>query len=101
MFYDDSVEAVLRDVPASWIGHKVISSQVNYHERAVFDQLARDYWSWFTEDGVRTEANFVVWVGGVEADYYMTKEAADLSAQILRNDGYDDVAVKSTKGGGE
>ena len=51
MFYDDSVEAVLRDVPASWIGHKVISAQVNYHERAVFDQLARDYWSWFTKDG--------------------------------------------------
>lgn len=41
----------------------------------------------------RTEAKFVVWIGGVEADYYMTKEAADLTAQILRNDGYDDVVV--------
>jgi len=43
----------------------------------------------------RSEAHFVVWVGGVEADYYMTKEAADLTAQILKNDGYDDVVVEA------
>jgi len=42
----------------------------------------------------RREANFVVWIGGVEADYYMTEEAANLTAQIFKNDGYDDVVVK-------
>lgn len=47
MFYEDSVEAVLRDVPASWIGHKVISAQVTNRSRDLFDQLARDYWDWF------------------------------------------------------
>ena len=47
-----------------------------------------------SEMSTRREANFVVWIGGVEADYYMTKEAADLTAQILKNDGYDDVVVE-------
>lgn len=47
-----------------------------------------------SEMSTRTEAKFVVWIGGVEADYYMTKEAADLTAQILRNDGYDDVVIQ-------
>ena len=37
---------------------------------------------------------WVVWTGGVEADYYMTKEEADLTAQTLKNDGYDDVVIE-------
>ena len=48
-----------------------------------------------SEMSTRSEAHFVVWTGGVEADYYMTKEAADLTAQILKNDGYDDVVVEA------
>lgn len=50
-FYDDSVDAVLSEVPASWIGHMVISSQVTRHPRDVFDGLARSYWSWFSKGG--------------------------------------------------
>jgi hypothetical protein len=41
----------------------------------------------------RTEANFVVWIGGVEADYYMTKEQAEETAQSWKEAGYDDVVV--------
>ena len=38
-------------------------------------------------------STYVVWVGGVETDYYMTKEAAEITAASWRADGYDDVVI--------
>lgn len=39
-------------------------------------------------------AKYVVWIGGVETDYYMTKEQAEKTAANWREDGYDDVAIE-------
>lgn len=43
-FYNDAIERALQEVPTSWIGHALITQQVDYHSRDVFDDLARGYW---------------------------------------------------------
>ena len=42
----------------------------------------------------RSEANFVVWVGGLELDHYMTREQAERTAQSWKDEGYDEVLVQ-------
>ena len=37
---------------------------------------------------------YAVWIGGVELDYYLTKEAADIVAARWREEGYDEVAIE-------
>ena len=44
MFYEKSIDYVLSEFSERLIGVQVISQQVNYHPRDVFDELARDYW---------------------------------------------------------
>ena len=36
---------------------------------------------------------YVVWAGGVETDYYMTKDNAERTAARYRAEGYDDVVI--------
>ena len=39
-------------------------------------------------------STYVVWVGGVELDHYMTKEAANMALAIWQQRGYSDVAIE-------
>lgn len=50
MFYEKSIDYVLSEFSERLIGVQVISQQVNYHPRDVFDELARDYWREYTRE---------------------------------------------------
>ena len=42
-------------------------------------------------------STYIVWVGGVELDHYMTKEAANMALAIWQQRGYSDVAIEEEK----
>ena len=44
-----------------------------------------------------TQATWVVWIDGVETDYYMTKKQAEQTAQSWKEAGYDKVVIEDTR----
>jgi len=47
----------------------------------------------------KEQKNYVVWVGGLELDHYMTREQAERAAQSWRDEGYDEVAIEGEEHG--